>query len=86
MLNLLQGSWTTVFKQVDSCCTSLLCCRLAAELSSDDEQHFQNTETRRLQADKDALQPAMLGGEQHLKLVSSLCKHSAWAMLRSHFC
>lgn len=38
------------------------CCRLAAELSSDDEQHFQNKETRRLQADKDALRPVMLGG------------------------
>jgi hypothetical protein len=44
------------------------CCRLAAELSSDDEQHFQNKETRRLQADKNALRPVMLGGSWYFGL------------------
>lgn len=39
------------------------CChRAAAELSSDDEQHFRNKEARRLRADRDALRPIMLGG------------------------
>lgn len=37
--------------------------RAAAELSSDDEQHFWNKEASRLRADRDALRPIMLGGK-----------------------